>query len=251
MLAKYEQVSYELLRPKQVKALREQCAIVYIPAGTLEWHSFQNPLGTDALKAHAICCEAALKYGGVALPPFYQGLLESSWGPDGWRGYTQSYNDEPMFESAIRGMVKSMAIAGWKVIVGVTGHDVAEQLDAMRRAIEIGIQGTDSTGFAVMEGTLHKADDDLPYRMDHAGAWETACMMYLYPDTVNMDELIPHIASLEADQLVVDWDDVSKSTDGIDGWNPHKYATPELGQKIVERMADLIGKKASEMLHKS
>ena len=45
--------------------------VAYIPAGSLEWHGVQNPLGTDGLKAHAICCEAALRYGGVVLPPFF------------------------------------------------------------------------------------------------------------------------------------------------------------------------------------
>ena len=53
--------------PGEVKARREACPVVYIPVGSLEWHGVQNPLGTDGLKAHAICCEAALRYGGVVL----------------------------------------------------------------------------------------------------------------------------------------------------------------------------------------
>lgn len=75
MMHQYANVRYELLRPEQVKARREAASIVYLVAGSLEWHGWQNPLGTDSLKAHAICCEAARIYGGVVLPPFYQGLL--------------------------------------------------------------------------------------------------------------------------------------------------------------------------------
>ncbi len=83
MRKEYEVVCYELLRPGQVRAIRDACPIVYIPIGSLEWHGVQNPLGTDSLKAHAICCDAALRQGGVVLPTYYLGLLGESrgWGP--------------------------------------------------------------------------------------------------------------------------------------------------------------------------
>jgi len=45
----YQSVQYERLRPSEVKSLRHQCPIVYIPVGSLEWHGVQNPLGTDGL----------------------------------------------------------------------------------------------------------------------------------------------------------------------------------------------------------
>ena len=149
---------------------------MYIPTGTLEWHGWQNPLGTDALKAHAICYEAALKHGGVVLPPFYQGLVGTdNWGPEGWREYTQSFNEEEMFLAAMTGIVRAMVFGEWRVIVGVTGHDVPLQCDAMQKAIDTITQNTSAMGFAVMEGELHQANDDIPYTIDHAAAWETLC----------------------------------------------------------------------------
>ena len=78
MLKPYEAVCYELLRPAEVQHRREQAAIAYVSLGSLEWHGLQNPLGTDALKAHAICCEAArtqdfesckLLFAGTKPPP--------------------------------------------------------------------------------------------------------------------------------------------------------------------------------------
>ena len=93
MLSKYQMVSYELLRPEEVRARREQCPVAYIVAGALEWHSFHLPMGTDGIKAHAVCCEAALRHGGVVLPPFHLGLLgDGNWGPDAWEGCTLEYN---------------------------------------------------------------------------------------------------------------------------------------------------------------
>lgn len=242
MLTKYEPVCYELLRPGQVKEIRDKCPIVYISAGALEWHGVQNPLGTDSLKAHAICCEAALKYGGVVLPPFYLGVhAEGCWGPEGWTGYTLGCNQETMLEAAMRGTVKALVLGGWKVIVGVTGHDVREQRDAIQRAINAETSGTGATGFAVMEGQLHQRNDTIPHVMDHAGAWETSCMMYAYPDKVDLDALRGRN---------VFPDDILKisGTEGIDGENPLKYASKELGVKIIETMGELIGAKAQALL---
>ena len=71
MIETYSSVRYELLRPAEVRSLQEQCPVVYMPVGSLEWHGVQNPLGTDGLKAHAMCCEAALRYGGIVLPTLF------------------------------------------------------------------------------------------------------------------------------------------------------------------------------------
>ena len=242
MLSKYEQVSYELLRPDEVKQLREKCPIAYVPMGSLEWHGWQNPMGTDSLKAHAVCCEAALKHGGVVLPPFYQGLLGvDNWGPEGWAGYTLAFNEEQMFEAAMTGIVKALVYGGWAVIVGVTGHDVASQRDAAQRAIDSVTDGKNTTGFSVMEGDLHQPNDDIPCTMDHAAAWETWCMMYACPDKVDLDALRLRLVST-GDCLDI-W-----RPEGSPEPNPVKYASVALGRKIVESMGDLIGKKARAAL---
>jgi len=248
MLPKYEDVRYELLRPGQVKALRRAAAIAYVPAGSLEWHGFQNPLGTDALKAHAICCEAAMRHGGVVLPPFYQGLLgRDNWGPPGWQGFTLSFNEASMFEAAMLGIARALIFGGWKVIVGVTGHDVAEQRDGMQRAIDAAVAEApekNATGFAVMEGQLHSPDDDLPLSMDHAGAWETSCMMYAHAEKVDLNTLRKRKLSDEENLKM-------SGPEGIGGKNPLKYASAELGRRIIERMGRLIGAKARQMLEQA
>jgi creatinine amidohydrolase/Fe(II)-dependent formamide hydrolase-like protein len=137
MLKECEAVRYELLRPGQVKSIREECPIAYMPGGSLEWHGVQNPLGTDGLKAHAICCDAALHHGGIVLPTFFLGMVGEGlgWGPEGWRGYTLANNTGEMMLAAMRGAAKALAQSGWKVIVGVTGHDVKAQRDVMHEAI--------------------------------------------------------------------------------------------------------------------
>ena len=242
MLERFKAVSYELLRPEQVLEIRNACPIVYIPAGSLEWHSFQNPLGTDGLKAHAICCQAALDFGGVVLPPIYNGLVgDDNWGPKGWNEFTLGYNQRAMQDAAFAGNVRALVQAGWRVIVGVTGHDVPEQREALQQAIERGTAGTAATGFGIFEGELHTPDDDLPWQMDHAGAWETSCMMYACPETVSLDDLRKH-RTTPGEQLNM------ADAEGIGGKDPIKYASAELGEKIVRRMGKLIGSKAKQLL---
>ena len=93
----------------------------------------------------------------------------------------------------------------------------------------------------MMEGELHTADDEIPYGMDHAGAWETSCMMYAHPQSVDLDELTSR-GLCTKDQTKM------SEAEGIGGWNPVKFASAELGGKIIKRMGDLIGAKAVELL---
>lgn len=242
MLEKYEPVCYELLRPAQVKTIREKCPIVYVPFGSLEWHSFHLPLGTDSLKAHGICCEAALKYGGLVLPPVYQGLVgDTNWGPKDWVGYTLGMNQDKTLEDTMLAIAKALVQAGWKVIAGVTGHDVPQQSEAMKRAIDAATKDKGATGFARWEGAGVKKTDDMPYSMDHAATWETSIMMYMYPDKVHLSELTSRGLSTQEDLGM-------GGPEGIGGHNPVKHSSAELGITIAERCGEVIGAKAKAAL---
>ena len=241
MLRKYERVAYELLRPGEVAAIRKRSPIAYIPAGSLEWHSFQNPLGCDALKAHAVCSEAALRHGGIVLPPVYQGLLGKGWGPKGWGSFTLGFNTQRTFDALILGIARALVHYQWRVIAGVTGHDVPEQRGGLARAIGRAVKGKRAKGFAVMEGDLQRPEHGLPFWMDHAGAWETSCMLYVCPGRVNLGEF-------RRDRVTKGEDLDIRGPEGVGGKDPAKYASARLGRRIVEKMGDLIGRKARGML---
>ncbi len=258
MLRKYEPVSYELLRPEEIKAGRDACPIVYVVCGSLEWHSFHLPTGTDSIKAHAVCCEAALRHGGLVLPPFNVGLhtdvvippkdgeeYDENWGPEGWTGYTLAYNTRDTFAAAMTGVVRALVRAEWRVVVGVTGHDVGVQRDALDETIKRVTAGTDATGFGLMEGELYDGTrDDIPFRMDHAAVWETSCMMYAAPDSVDMEALARRGLCTD-DRLRPD------GPEGMLGPNPVAQASAELGRRIIETMGDTIGRKAADALNGS
>lgn len=243
---KYDKVRYELLRPGEIKAAREKCPVVYIPAGSLEWHGVQNPVGTDALKAHVICCEAALEFGGLVLPPCFLGIMGEGrgWGPEGWSGFTVNANTYERMSEAIYHVAVSLIANEWNVLIGVTGHDVEIQRDAMHDGIQRAVRNTDAKGFAVTEGENWEGGPEMKYSMDHAGAWETSCMIHAHPDRVSLDELRDHMAGGRADTDRMQM----KEAEGIGGWNPLKYASADLGKDIIGFCAGRIGRKAMQVL---
>jgi creatinine amidohydrolase/Fe(II)-dependent formamide hydrolase-like protein len=74
--------------------------------------------------------------------------------------------------------------------------------------------------------------------MDHAAHWETSILMVLRPDLVAMDRIRNEVLTTEA----------GAKEAGIWGRDPRTDASRELGEKIVSRIADNIGKKAQELL---
>ncbi len=243
----YPSVQYELLRPAEVRSIIETCPVAYIPVGCLEWHGLQNPLGTDGLKAHLVCCEAASRYGGVVLPPYYKCILGESpgWGPEGWDGFSLTSNSKKELEDSVFRIARGLVSNDWKVIVGVTGHDPEVQRDAIHDGIQRACEGTPSKGFGVTEGENWEGGTSLKYAMDHAGAWETSTMMFGHEQRVNLNALkeqmeASHRSDLEKMEM--------NGPEGIGGWNPLKYASVELGEQIVTFCAERIGKKAMDVL---
>lgn len=247
MIGKYASVQYELLRPAEVKSRQAQCSIAYLPFGSLEWHGVQNPLGTDGLKAHAICCEAALRFGGVVLPTLFLGILGQGrgWGPQGWSGYTVPALDPSGMEEIIYRVARSLVANDWRVLVGVTGHDIPEQRNAVHNGIQRACVGTEAKGFGVTEGENWEGGSSMEFCMDHAGAWETSTMMHAHPDRVDLNELERQMRDCGR----MDVDPIEQGgPEGIIGRNPLKHASPELGKRIIEFCAERIGKKAVEVL---
>jgi creatinine amidohydrolase len=218
-----------------------------MPVGSLEWHGVHNPLGTDGLKAHAICCEAALRYGGVVLPTLFLGILGDGrgWGPEGWSGYTITAHDQESMEETVYRTARGLVANDWKVLVGVTGHDIEPQRDAIHNGIRRACQGSDAKGFGITEGENWHGGRSMKYSMDHAGAWESSAMLFAYGEHVSLDALREQMAAsgrTDVETMRM------KEPEGVGGWNPLKYGSAELGQEIIAFCAERIGKKAFAIL---
>jgi creatinine amidohydrolase len=227
------EVNYELMLPHELQKAVEAFPVAYVPLGSLEWHGKHLALGNDTLKALGILEHTARKFGGVVLPPTYWGCVGK------WHPWTFGDTGQDLLTNICRYIFRSLADVGFKVIIGVTGHDVKQQVDAMNAALEAVKAEFAIEGFAMMEGNL---TDFGEHRMDHAAHWETAILMYLYPDCVDMHQI-------RDDDLTGSMGASNWNSPGIGGRDPrHGNANKQLGEMLVTGMADAIGKKAQQLL---
>jgi creatinine amidohydrolase len=211
-------VQMQFMRPGQMEAAARHFPVVYVPFGCIEWHGRHLPLGTDALKAHGILVKCAEKFGGVVYPPVY---------------FHAGFNREHL-TPVITDLFQRLKAAGFRVIIGVSGHNIKEQIDMINKALKPVTADGSVTGIGLWEISLSQGPDSYS---DHAAKWETSDMMFFYPGCVDLSEL--GTGPLAPNM---------KPPDGIGGLDPRKHASTEVGEKNVDLAAEAIGKKARELL---
>ena len=179
------EVRLEFLRPKEIEQAQAECATIFQPLGTIEWHGVHNVVGVDAVKAHALCVRAAQKGGGLVAPALYGGV----GGLDQPHTFVMD-TEHSVFSNLLRPwleqLCREMARQGFRAIIILTGHYGAAQQIVVRetavrmsRALAIPVLGTPEYMLAI----------DVKYTGDHAAWGETSLMMHLYPDTVDLSRL--------------------------------------------------------------
>jgi len=211
-------VQMQFMRPAQLEAAGRKFPVVYVPFGLIEWHGVHLPLGNDAIKAHAILVKCAEKLGGVVYPPVY---------------FHNGFRQEHLVP-VLTDLFNRLKRTGYRVIIGVSGHNVRGQIDMINEALEpVTADGT-VAGIGLWEITLSRGPES---GTDHAAKWETSNMMFFYPDLVDMAELGDGPINLDM-----------KPPSGIGGSDPREHASAEVGRRNVELAAEAIGRKARELL---
>jgi creatinine amidohydrolase len=211
-------VQMQFMRPAGLEAAARAFPVVYVPFGLIEWHGRHLPLGTDALKAHGILVKTAEKFGGVVYPPVY---------------FHNGFNQDALVP-VLTDLFERLKKTGFRVIIGVSGHNVPGQIDMINEALESVTADATAAGIGLWEVTLSECEDS---STDHAAKWETSDMMFFYPGLVDM-------AELGTGPLAPDM----KPPDGIGGLDPREHASVEVGRRNVELAAEAIGQKARELL---
>ncbi|MCX5659813.1 MAG: creatininase family protein [Planctomycetota bacterium] len=222
-------VQSQFMRPRQLEAALRAFPVVYVPFGLIEWHGQHLPLGTDALKAHGILVKTAEQFGGVVYPPIYFPYAHYVAGSD------ELHPQEAEWKIAmLTSLFSNIKATGARVIVGVSGHNVPQQIAWVEKALKpVTADGT-ITGVGLWEMSLSRcAESD----SDHAAKWETSDMMFFHPECVDL-------ADLGTGPLAPDM----KPPDGIGGLDPRVHASAEVGRRNVELAAASIGRKAQELL---
>jgi len=211
-------VQMQFMRPGQFEKAIRDFPVVYVPFGLIEWHGKHLPLGNDALKAHGILVKTAEQFGGVVYPPvfFHEGFHQEFLVP------------------VLTELFQRLKNTGFRVILGVSGHNVQGQIDMLNKALAPVVADATVAGIGLWEITLSRCDES---NTDHAAKWETSNIMFFYPELVDM-------SVLGSGPLAPNM----KPPDGIGGFDPRKHASLDVGRRNVELASQAIGRKAKELL---
>lgn len=216
----------EFLRPKEIDEAQAACPTVFQPLGTIEWHGVHNVVGVDAVKAHALCIQAAQKTGGLVAPPLYGGV--------GGLNQPHTFVMDPendVFSKLLRPwleqLCREMRRDGFKAIIILTGHYGAAQQIVVR---ETAVRMSRALGIPVLGTPEYMLAIDVDYTGDHAAWGETSLMMHLYPDSVDLSRL------------------GDPPYRGVGGRDP-KEASAQDGRLITETIVARLARLAERMPH--
>ncbi|MCE9591388.1 MAG: creatininase family protein [Planctomycetes bacterium] len=222
-------VQMQFLRPRQLEAALRKFPVVYVPLGCIEWHGQHLPLGTDALKSHGILTRCASESGGVVFPPVY---FPHAWYVAGTADFRA--DEEPWKLPMMTSLFSRIKLLGARVIIGVSGHNIPQQITLINRALEPATADGTIAGIGLWEFSLAAGDE---CASDHAAKWETSDMMHLYPGCVDLTQL--GTGPLAPDM---------NPPDGIGGLDPRLHASARVGERKSHLAAESIGRKARELL---
>ena len=212
-------VQMQYLRPAQLEARAREFPVVYVPFGLIEWHGRHLPLGNDAIKAHAFLVKCAKQFGGVVYPPIY---------------FHNGFDEGGHYVPVLTMLFERLKSTSFRVIVGVSGHNVQAQIDMINAALAPVTRDGTVAGIGLWEMTLSQGEES---NSDHAAKWETSNMMFFYPDRVDLGEL-------GDGPLAPD----GEPPDGIGGLDPRVHASAAVGERNCELAIGAIASKARELL---
>ncbi len=235
-------VLYEELLPGEFLERLNACPIAYLPLGTLEWHGYHLPLGSDGLQSKGFFTALAEQVGGIVLPMLYLGPDQrmrvdnadyigmdihsfEAGHPQQLEG-SAYYVEEELFHRILEATLWNLARAGFRIVVA---HGHGPSTNAYRDAI-----GKFEAQFGLK--LFHLWDlggkGNAGIMTDHAAYNETSLVMGLYPELADLSRITD-----DGDML------------GIWGDDPRRTSEQE-GQRIIAHNLSLAGSRLKEELAK-
>jgi creatinine amidohydrolase len=197
-----EKVLYEELTPSEFSARLMDCPVAYLPLGTIEWHSFHLPLGSDGIQSQEFFKRLASEVGGIVLPILFTGpdrdtIINDNeyYGMDCGKVFSDQctykiqqltgsayWVSDSTFDLEVNSIMKQLSRVGFKIVIA-HGHGPSS------RYIETHSQEFKERYNLTVMNCWGNDSSDLCLQCDHAGANETSIMMYLRSDLVEMRNL--------------------------------------------------------------
>ena len=185
---------------------------LFLPVGTIEYHSAHMPLGTDTQTAYYFLEELEKRRDIIIAPPVWYGC--ASYAVKGPEGGSVDM-DGKVLNDFMYNIYMSLLKTGFRNIIVIVAHQIEEInpteaacIDAARRAIFKFLEETRGIGWwgdnkmKDFYGTLDS--DDNPWNWirvrpmhfrnpeiagDHAGEWETSWLWALKPELIRKDKI--------------------------------------------------------------
>jgi creatinine amidohydrolase len=243
-------IHYEELTWPEMREAIERQPVVLLPFGTIEDHGPHLPLSTDNVIVEALCLETARQAPEevLVMPVVAYGLDAHHMDFPG----TVTVDMQTLI-SYVSDVAISVARHGFSHLLVVNGHGsnapIAD-LAARRVVLETGIVcGAMSPNAAIdptlSEPTFSQQRRSEPGGVAHAGEYETALMLHLRPDLVQMDKAVREMGQLVLEYFnwdhpkpsILSWQDwwSRMSESGVCG-DP-TVATAEFGRALFETTA--------------
>jgi creatinine amidohydrolase len=263
-------VQFEEMFPWEFARAIADAPIGYLPLGVLEWHGEHNAVGLDALKAHAVCIEAARKSGGIVLPPLYwaadsrEDLPHGGYITGGVESGEQYHVPGSMYwvrpetyHRLLLDIYEAMRRRGFRVIVVVAGHWSGPTVAVIRQTGEEFLASHPEMRWAVIID--YQLAGGLPYPREHAAGGETSLLMAIRPDLVDLDKTLETDGALREfyagqpahlqRRHVTPNKYIGVFVAAEDGANdPETTASAERGQSLLQAISDNLAASARALL---
>ena len=194
--------------PHQLKAALDAGWPLLVPSGCIEYHGPHLPLGVDTLIVDELCQRVAGRVKAVVAPPFWYG--PTGYAVSGPEGGTVDVSTE-RFGRHVKDVLASFWDIDFKWIIVCQHHqqlDGPEALAIRQAAAEVTFEKTHAARghgwwgkaplpaadnvferIQVWPSVLPAAAEQGIVMADHAGLYETALMLAVRPETVELDRL--------------------------------------------------------------
>ena len=233
------EVRWERMFPDELEKAFSECPVVYFAYGLCEPHGPQNAVGLDALKAHAICCRAAERHGGIVAPCDFWHIHElggyAVWSRQAIGEVERSWLTcmPPWVHlKDVCYHVRQADVLGFRAAILFTGHYGPnwEDLKTLVQLIQPYV-GTRLYSLPECEANVPGFDGD-GASGDHAGKVETSLLWALMPECTDVSRLP---------------DKETGAAPWAMGRNAYE-ASRRIGERMVEDEVAWLGRKAGELL---